>query len=108
MIAVIKTGGKQYLVKAGQKIRVEKIAAPEGQSVAFSPVLLLAEDSPAGGGDVKIGKPELKDSSVIGKVLKQGRAKKIDVIKYKRKVRYRRQRGHKQYFSEVLIEKISA
>lgn len=105
MLAIIKTGGKQYKVKAGAKIKVEKLPGAEGGEVKFPYVLLIAEED---GTNLRIGKPEVAGVSVSGKVLKQARTKKIDVIKYKRKVRYRRQRGHRQYYTEVLIEKISA
>jgi len=99
--AVIKTGGKQYLVKEGEKIKIEKIEKKEGEEVEFKEVLFLEKD-----GKVKIGKPLVEGAKVLGKVLKQGRSKKIIVFKYKPKTRYRKKKGHRQYFTEVLIEKI--
>lgn len=99
--AVIKTGGKQYLVKEGEKIKIEKIEKKEGEEVEFKEVLFLEKD-----GKVKIGKPLVEGAKVLGKVLKQGRSKKIIVFKYKPKTRYRKKKGHRQPFTEVLIEKI--
>ena len=99
--AVIKTGGKQYLVKEGEKIKIEKIEKKEGEELEFKEVLFLEKD-----GKVKIGKPLVEGAKVLGKVLKQGRSKKIIVFKYKPKTRYRKKKGHRQPFTEVLIEKI--
>lgn len=105
MIAVIKTGGKQYKVAEGDKIRVEKLDVEKDASITFDEVLLVSDPE---GGNLKIGEPTVSGAKVSGKVLSQGRTKKIDVIKYKRKVRYRRKRGHRQHFTEVQIEKITA
>lgn len=105
MFAVIKTGGKQYRVKEGDKVKIEKLDVEKGKKVDFDEVLLVADDK---GEDLKVGTPIVEGAKVSAKVLEQGRAKKIDVIKYKRKVRYRRKYGHRQLFTEVLIEKIAA
>lgn len=102
-IAVIKTGGKQYLVQPGQKLNVEKLVADEGKAVSFDDVLLAVD-----GEDVKIGAPALKDARVEAEVLKQGRDKKIIVFKYGPKTRRRVKRGHRQHYTEVLIKKIVA
>jgi len=104
MIAVIKTGGKQYKVKQGDKIKVEKLDAKKDDSIDFGDVLLVADKD---GKDVKVGAPIVSGAKVKAKVLRQDRAKKIDVIKYKRKVRYRKKTGHRQDFTEVQIEKIT-
>lgn len=103
MIAVIKTGGKQYKVKEGSRLKVEKLAGEASGKITFSEVLLLADES---GKDVKIGLPTIAGAKVEATVLAQGRAKKITVIKYKPKVRYRRKVGHRQLFTEVKIERI--
>lgn len=95
-LAIIKTGGKQYKVKAGDKIKVEKLPADVGAVVEFD-TLLLADKN-----DIEIGRPAL-EKKVKGKIIGQGRAKKISVIKYKSKVRYRRNLGHRQLYSEVEI-----
>ena len=104
MLAIIKTGGKQYKVKVGSKIRVEKLEAAVGAEYKFPAVLLISEDDGAG---LRAGKPEIAGASVSGKVVKQARTKKIDVIKYKPKVRYRRKHGHRQFYTEVMVEKIA-
>mgnify|MGYP003973011041 CR=1 FL=1 len=104
MIAVIKTGGKQYKVKEGAKLKVEKLDVEKDTSIDFDEVLLVSDEK---GGDTKIGKPNIEGAKVTAKVLEQGRSKKIDVIKYKRKIRYRKKYGHRQPFTEVQIEKIT-
>ncbi len=98
--AVIKHGGKQYLVKEGDKIRVEKINAPEGEEILFDKVLLVS------GEDVKIGTPFLEDVKVSANILKNGRAKKIIIFHYHPKTRYKKKGGHRQPFSEVEIKEI--
>lgn len=104
MHAVIVTGGKQYLVKEGDTVRVEKLLAKEGEKVVFDKVLLAFDGKE---GEVKLGQPELKDVKVEAMVLEQGKAKKIVVIKFKPKVRYHRKYGHRQRFTKVKIEKIT-
>lgn len=99
MIAVIETGGKQYLVKTGDVIKIEKLLAKEGEKVSFDKVLLTAKDD---GSDVKLGNPYLS-LAVEATVEKQGRAKKIRVEKFKRKVRYHKVYGHRQPFTQVKI-----
>jgi large subunit ribosomal protein L21 len=100
--AVIKTGGKQYLVQEGDKIKIEKIDKEVGEEIIFDEVLLLKNEK----GEIKIGQPFLKDVKVIGKVLSQGKGKKIIVLKYKPKRRYRVKKGHRQKYTEVEIVKI--
>lgn len=99
-IAVIKTGGKQYLVHEGDSLRVEKLLA-DG-SVKFNEVLLTVEPD---GSDLNLGAPHT-GTTVTAKVAKQGRAKKVLVIHYKAKVRYHKKYGHRQPFTEVKVEKI--
>jgi len=103
MIAVIKTGGKQYLVNPGDKIKIEKIKTAEGKEVAFKNVLLLEKSQ-----SLKIGTPLVKDAKVIAKVLSQGKDKKIIVFKYKPKTRYKKKTGHRQPYTEIEIIKIEA
>lgn len=105
MLAVIKTGGKQYTVKEGDVLQVEKLAAEEGSNFAFDQVLLVGKED---GSDAKVGTPVLEGASVEAKVLKQGRAKKVDVRKFKAKTRHYKRYGHRQPFTEVEITKISA
>lgn len=103
MLAVIKTGGKQYIVSPGQKIKVEKIDKKEGSEIAFNEVLLLEK-----GGKVEIGAPLVKGAKVIGKIIKQAKGKKVIVFKYKAKTRYKVKKGHRQPFTEVEILKIES
>jgi large subunit ribosomal protein L21 len=105
MFAVIKTGGKQYKVSEGKKLKIEKIDVKDGASFDFDSVLLIADEKSA---DISLGNPYLKGAKVSAKVLANSRAKKIDVIKYKNKIRYRKKTGHRQYFTEVQIDKITA
>ncbi|MGB9680936.1 MAG: 50S ribosomal protein L21 [Minisyncoccia bacterium] len=99
MLAVIETGGKQYLVSPNQKIKIEKIKGlEEGQEVVFDKVLLLKNN-----GDILIGQPYLGNQTIKGKVLKIKKGKKIIVFRYHSKTRYRKKKGHRQYLMEVEI-----
>jgi large subunit ribosomal protein L21 len=102
MYAIIVTGGKQYLVTEGQKLQVEKLELAVGATLNLD-CLLVSDDS---GESVKVGTPLVAGGQVTAKVVAQDRADKVSVIKYKRKVRYRRNVGHRQPFTEILIEKI--
>ncbi len=101
MLAIIKTGGKQYLVSPGKKLKIEKINKKEGSEITFNQVLLLEKSK-----KVEIGTPLVKGAKVIGKVLKQDKAKKVIIFKYKAKKRYKVKRGHRQPFTEIEIVKI--
>ena len=101
-IAIIKTGGKQYKVKKGQNIKIEKLSAKDGANVKFETLLTASTD----GKEVNIGKPSLGDK-VEGKIIEQGRAKKVTVVKYKNKIRYKRTLGHRQSFTQVEITGIA-
>lgn len=101
MIAVIKTGGKQYVVKEGQTLNIEKVETPDGGEVFFE-VLLIGDEN-----GVTLGKPAVAEAKVAGAVLTHGRDKKINVIKFKPKVRYKRKAGHRQHFTKVRITKVS-
>ncbi len=103
MLAVIKTGGKQYLVSPGDKIKIEKIDKKEGSEVTFSDVFLLQKNK-----KLEIGAPKVKDAKVTAKVLQQGKAKKIIVFKFKPKKRYKKKQGHRQPFTEIEITKIAS
>lgn len=102
MYAIIKTGGKQYVVEDGKVISIEKLDVEEGAEVTFDEVLLVSGD------DVKIGQPNVAGAKVTGKVLEQGKERKIRIFKYKAKSNYRRRQGHRQPFTKVKIEKIEA
>jgi large subunit ribosomal protein L21 len=105
--AVIKTGGKQYKVAPGDKLKIEKFKnsamanLKEGDTVEFSEVLLTAS-----GDDIKFGTPFISGSKVIGTFIEAGRNKKIDVIKYKQKSRYFKKNGHRQPYVMIKIETI--
>ncbi len=99
--AVIKTGGKQYLVSPKQKIKIEKINRKEGQEIIFDQVLLLDK-----GAKLEIGTPFVKGAKVAGKVLRQGKADKVMTMKFKAKKREKTKKGHRQPFTEVEIVKI--
>ena len=101
MYAVIATGGKQYKVTEGDVIRVEKLGVETGQTVTFDKVLVV------GDGELTVGAPYVQGAAVTGTVTKEGRAKKVIVYKYKPKTGYHKKNGHRQYFTEVKIEKIS-
>jgi large subunit ribosomal protein L21 len=101
MLAVIKTGGKQYIVSPGQKIKIEKINKKEGEEITFDEVLLLQTKK-----EIKIGKPIVKGAKVKGKVIEHGKDKKIIVFKYRPKKRYKKKMGHRQPFSVVKVLKI--
>jgi len=103
MYAVIKTGGKQYRVREGDTLRVEKLVAETGAKVWFDQVLMVGE-----GDKVAVGAPFLAGSQVSATVISQGRADKIKVVKFKRRKNYLRQKGHRQAFTEVEITKIGA
>ena len=99
MLAVIKTGGKQYLVYPKDKIKIEKIDKKEGQEITFKEVLLVEKSK-----KLVIGTPLVKKAKVIAKIIKQGKAKKVIILKAGK--RYRKKKGHRQPFTEVEILKI--
>ncbi|APD09441.1 MULTISPECIES: 50S ribosomal protein L21 [Thermus] len=99
MFAIVKTGGKQYRVEPGLKLRVEKLAAEPGSQVEL-PVLLL------GGEGTRVGTPFVEGAKVVAEVLAHGRGKKITISKFKAKVQYRRKKGHRQPYTEILIKEI--
>jgi len=101
MLAVIRTGGKQYLVKPGDKIEVEKIEREEGSEVIFSEVLLLEKNK-----KLEIGNPFVKDAQVKAKILKQKKGKKIIIFKHKPKKHYKVKKGHRQLKTQIEITDI--
>jgi large subunit ribosomal protein L21 len=102
--AVITTGGKQYLVREGQELKVEKLELETGATFDLDALLVSDEE----GAHVTIGTPTISGAKVTVKVLEEGRARKVPVIKYKPKSRYRRNVGHRQPFTKIKIEKIAA
>ena len=102
MYAVIKTGGKQYKVAQGDKLKVEKLPGSVGDTITFEEILLV------GGDALKIGTPTVKGAKVEAKVIAQDRAKKIIVFKFRRRKNYRRKAGHRQPFTALEITGITA
>ena len=102
MYAVITTGGKQYRVEQGDVLRVEKLDAQEGDTVDFDNVLMLGA-----GDDVSIGAPYVDGGKVSAEVRSHGRADKIEIIKFKRRKHHRKQMGHRQSYTELVIKEIS-
>lgn len=98
MYAVIKTGGKQYRVTEGQTLKVEKLPAEVGESLDIDKVLMVGE-----GESVKVGAPYLDGSKVTAKVIDQGRNKKINIIKFKRRKHHQKRTGHRQDYTELEI-----
>ena len=103
MYAVIMTGGKQYKVREGDRLRIEKLAAPAGGTVEFEQVLMVSD-----GDGVKVGNPYLQGGRVEATVNAHGRGDKINVVKFKRRKNYLRRMGHRQDFTEVRITAIAA
>jgi large subunit ribosomal protein L21 len=101
MYAVVQTGGKQYKVRQGEVLRVERLSGKRGAQVTFDKVLLYSD-----GETVRVGHPTLDDVTVNGTIVEQGKEKKILVFKYKRRKRYRRKQGHRQDFTAVKIDTI--
>jgi len=101
MYAVIKTGGKQYRVAPGDKVRVEKLAGNVGDTITFGEVLLI------GGETLQVGRPLLSGAKVEAKITAQDRAKKIIVFKFRRRKNYRRKNGHRQPFTALEITGIT-
>ena len=102
MYAIIATGGKQYKVSEGDIITIEKLGKDEGEKVTFDQVLAIGGDS------LKVGTPTVEGASVEASVVKEGRAKKVIVYKYKPKTGYHKKNGHRQPFTKIKIEKINA
>ena len=102
MYAVIKTGGKQYRVAQGDRLRVEKLAGEVGASVTLDEVLMI------GGDKVVVGTPRVNGAKVTAEIVAQDRAKKVIIFKFRRRKNYRRKRGHRQPFTELRITGVSA
>lgn len=102
MFAIIKTGGKQYIVHPGDKVKIEKLTATINSEVVFDDVLLVANVDKENN-DIDLGMPYAREYKVIGRVLSQGKGKKLIIYKYKAKKRYQRKKGHRQKYTEVEI-----
>ena len=102
MYAIIATGGKQYKVAEGDIIKVEKLGVDAGETVTFDQVLVVNN------GELSIGCPTVAGASVTGTVVKEAKAKKVIVYKYKRKTGYHKKNGHRQLYTQIKIDKINA
>ena len=101
MYAVIKTGGKQYKVFEGRFLEIEKLDLAQGEKVIFEQVLMVVDDD-----DVKIGTPFVANAKVEAKIIAEGKGKKINIIKFKRRKNSIKRQGHRQLFTKVEISKI--
>lgn len=102
MFAVIKTGGKQYRVKEGDVLKVEKISGEKGGRVEISEVLAIGE-----GEQIKLGSPTVKDAKVVAEIVSQGKGPKVTIFKKKRRKGYTKKQGHRQLFSSIKIKEIA-
>jgi large subunit ribosomal protein L21 len=103
MYAVIKTGGKQYKVVAGERLKVEKIVGDVGATVVIDKVLMISDDA-----NTTIGAPLIAGATVSATVLSHGRADKVMIFKFRRRKHYRKTQGHRQSFTEIQIGEILA
>ena len=103
MYAVIKTGGKQYKVAAGEKIKIEQIAADVGQEITIDQILAIGI-----GADLKVGTPLVAGASVVATVVAHGRHDKVRIFKMRRRKHYQKRQGHRQNFTEIQIGAVNA
>ena len=103
MYAIIRTGGKQYQVAPGERVRVEKLTGNVGDTVAIDQVLLVAD-----GEKVTVGQPVVEGAKVTAKIVEQGKSKKVLVFKKKRRKDYKVMRGHRQLFTDLVIDAINS
>jgi len=103
MYAVIRTGGKQYRVHEDQILKVEKLEGTEGSQIEFDDILMYSD-----GETITLGSPKVENASVKAHILEQGKGKKQLVFKYKRRKGYRKMKGHRQLYTEIKIESITA
>jgi len=101
--AIVRTGGKQYRVEAGDIVHVERLAASVGTTVTLNDVLLVGDEK-----QTRIGAPRLENASVQGTVVEQDRDRKIRIFKYKKRKHYRRTKGHRQSFTALRIDRVQA
>jgi large subunit ribosomal protein L21 len=102
MYAVVVTGGKQYRVEPGEWLRVEKLEGEEGSAVTLDRVLMIAD-----GDAIKVGAPALAGATVTAEIIGQGRGKKVDIIKFRRRKHHRKHQGHRQAYTEIKITSIN-
>ena len=103
MYAVIEAGGKQHRVVEGETLSIEKLEVPTGEKVQFDKVLMVAD-----GDKISVGAPYVAGSKVVAEVVAHGRGEKVTIVKFRRRKHYRRQAGHRQWYTQVRITSISA
>ncbi len=103
MYAVVRTGGKQFRVEPGAAVRIEKLEGSVGDSIELGEVLLVGTEN-----GTKIGTPLVSGAKVVGTITAQGRGPKLTIFKFKRRKGYRRKAGHRQSYTEILVDKIQA
>lgn len=101
MYAILKTGGRQYEVRPGHVVKVEKLPGEVGDQVTLGEVLLFSD-----GENVQVGQPLVQDIAILGKIVEQGRHKKIVIFKHKRRKDYRKRQGHRQYYTAIRVDEI--
>lgn len=101
MYAVIQTGGKQYTVRPGDKLNVEKLGGEAGDSIELTDVLMVAD-----GDNVQLGTPTVSGAAVVAEIVEHGKGDKIVVFKYKPKIRYRKRTGHRQQYTRLAVKEI--
>lgn len=101
MYAIVESGGKQYRMEEGEKVRIEKLSGNADDQVALAEVLVISD-----GEKTLVGNPYIAGASVTGKITAQGKARKVTVFKYKRRKDTKKKKGHRQMYTELLIEKI--
>lgn len=102
MYAVVQTGGKQYRVSEGMTIKVEKLIGEEGSNIELDKVLMIAD-----GDDVKVGAPYVEGGSVAATIKSHGRAKKVHIIKFRRRKHHMKRQGHRQHYTELEVTGIT-
>jgi len=103
MYAIVEVGGRQHMVEPNGVVKVDKLSAETGDEITLDKVLAVRDDE----GKVRVGTPYLADASVVARIVEQGRGRKIKVVKFKAKKRYRRRRGHRQDFTALQIMEIT-
>ena len=101
MLAVLKTGGKQYLVEEGRKLKIEKIDQKEGSEIIFKEILLIENNN-----EIKIGAPYVPSAEITATILKHGKDRKKIIFKFRKKTRYKLKKGYRQHYTEIEIKKI--
>ena len=101
--AIVKAGGKQYRVSTGDTVRVESLPADQGDTITLDDVLMLSLD-----GNVEVGNPTINGATVEAEVVGKGRDKKVVILKFKAKTRYRRKNGHRQHYTDLRVTNINS